>query len=171
MSKRSDFPRRKHDVYATPYEAVPSLVAHLPPLTLYYEPCVGEGDLVQHLQRHAHQCVGASDIRFGKDALQLTADDMRGAEYIITNPPWTRRLLHPMIEHFVTLVPHVWLLFDGDWMFTKQAAPYFRYLELAVPTPRLKWIPNSKYTAKDNTCWYLFSASPDQPAKISPRRG
>ncbi len=165
MSKRSDFPRRKHDAYATPYAAVPSLLPHLPALTLYCEPCVGDGALVGHLGKHMHACVASYDIQQGIDALTLNVSDMRGAEAIITNPPWTRELLHPMIEHFVTLVPDVWLLFDGDWLFTKQAAPYIDcYLTDIIPTPRLKWIPDSKHTAKDNTSWYRFTADGSCPA-------
>ena len=170
MSKRSDFPRRKHDAYATPYAAVPSLAAHLKPLTLYCEPCVGDGALVGHLYKHVHVCVASYDIQQGIDALSLNVSDMRGAEAIITNPPWTRNLLHPMIEHFVTLVPEVWLLFDGDWLWTQQAKPYIDlYLTDVVPTPRLKWIPDSKHTAKDNAAWYRFTADGSGPVTFYSR--
>ena len=76
-------------------------------------------------------------------------------DFIITNPPWTRRILHPMIERFRNIRP-TWLLFDGDWMFTKQAKPYLDYCAKIVPTPRIKWIEDSPYSAKDNTAWFMF---------------
>ena len=49
-------------------------------------------------------------------------------EYIITNPPWNRKILHPMIEHFADFKP-TWLLFDADWMHTKQSTPYLSILK------------------------------------------
>ena len=170
MTKRAgQFARRKHDAYATPFPAVPPLARILPPL-LYYEPCAGDGDLIRHLDRFGFTCVGSSDIQIGVDAMSLTRDNMNGAEAIITNPPWSRHLLHPMIEHFVTLVPEVWLLFDGDWMWTKQAAHIVGgLLTDIVPLPRLKWIPGSKHTAKDNACFYRFSLDKTSPAKFHER--
>jgi len=60
-----------------------------------------------------------------------------------------------MIEHFSDMRP-TWLLFDADWMHTKQSAPYLWRLRKIVSVGRLKWIPDSRYTGKDNCCWYLF---------------
>ena len=56
--------------------------------------------------------------RRGQDALLLDAADVAGADAIITNPPWTRELLHPLISHFQQLKP-TWLLFDADWCHTQ----------------------------------------------------
>ena len=49
MGKRSTFPRRPMDDYATPYEAVVPLVAHLRAegIHSFAEPCCGDGDLVR----------------------------------------------------------------------------------------------------------------------------
>ncbi len=76
-------------------------------------------------------------------------------DVIITNPPWTRSILHPMIEHFSAMRP-TWLLFDADWVHTKQAAPYLPYLRKIVSVGRVKWIPDSPHTGKDNCAWHLF---------------
>jgi hypothetical protein len=91
------------------------------------------------------------------DALDVTAAavDMAGADYIITNPPWGRSILHPMIMHFSAMRP-TWLLFDADWMHTRQAAPFMPWLRKIVSVGRVKWIPDSKMTGKDNSAWYLF---------------
>lgn len=77
-------------------------------------------------------------------------------EAFITNPPWTRSLLHPLIVHLSNQAP-TWLLFDADWMHTKQAAPYLDRLVRIVSVGRLKWIPDSKMDGKDNCAWYLFN--------------
>ena len=49
-----------------------------------------------------------------------------------------------------------WLLFDADWAHTKQARPYLKYCDKIVSVGRVKWIPDSKMTGKDNCAWYLF---------------
>lgn len=69
--------------------------------------------------------------------------------------PWDRKLLHPMIERFTSLRP-TWMLFDADWVHTKQASPYMPLLRKIVSVGRVKWIPDSKMTGKDNCSWMLF---------------
>lgn len=158
MGKRSNFERNPRDFYRTPFAAVTPLLPYLHGRT-FAEPCAGDGYLINHLELLGMKCVHASDIEPQKldidamDALNFTAPDH--ADYIITNPPWDRKLLHPMIEHFRKQRP-TWLLFDADWMHTLQAAPYLPYCHVIVSVGRVKWIPDSKMTGKDNCCWYLF---------------
>jgi hypothetical protein len=78
-------------------------------------------------------------------------------DFCITNPPWDRDFLHPFIEHWLDICP-TWLLFDADWMHTKQSAMYMTYCRKVVSVGRVKWIEDSKGTGKDNCCWYLFDA-------------
>ncbi len=166
MGKRSDFKRVERDFYPTPYEAVVPLLPHLPQVFTFAEPCVGDGDLTFHLTKNGGGwCGWASDIESEisdyidiKDALELSEDDLNkycGCKYIITNPPWDRKILHPMIHHFRNLRP-TWLLFDADWMHTKQSSEYIKYCKKIVSVGRVKWIPDSKMTGKDNCAWYLF---------------
>jgi len=161
MGKRSSFERNPRDFYRTPREAVLPLVGHIESGSWFVEPCAGDSALVHHLSDVLGLvCEGAFDIEpqaMGierADALTLTFDTEE-VEYIITNPPWDRKTLHPMIEHFSKQLP-TWLLFDADWMHTRQAAPYLPYLHRVVSVGRVKWIPNSPFTGKDNCCWYLF---------------
>lgn len=152
MSKRSHtFARRKQDAYYTPYEAVIPLLPHLPYQAQFTEPCAGDGRLVRHLERHGHKCVYWSDISEGRDALKSFYPL---GEYIITNPPWTRTILHPMIEHFAQQHP-TWLLFDADWAHTKQAAPYLVNCRKIVSVGRVSWMENGT-SGLDNCAWYLF---------------
>lgn len=154
MSKRSSFERRERDFYPTPYEAVIPLLPHLKYRSYYYEPCCGELDLIQHLSE-VLDIWDYNDISKGKDALTLTEDDLGLSEYIITNPPWDRKVLHSMIEHFRNLKP-TWLLFDADWAHTKQAVSHLKYCAKIVSVGRVKWIPDSKSVGKNNCAWYLF---------------
>lgn len=159
MGKRSNFKRRKHDKYATPYECVPDLMPHLAANTRFIEPCAGNGALVKHLENLGHTCEEAWDIKpkgpgiIRRDA--MTGRVSRRGLFYITNPPWTREILHPLIEHLSDQAP-TWLLFDADWAHTKQAIPYLRRCHAIIPIGRVKWIPGSAFVGKDNAAWYLF---------------
>jgi len=187
MGKRSNYVRRDRDFYPTPYEAVVPLLPHLPVAARFHEPCVGDGDLVRHLERNGHKCFAAGDIkrkgrdlrsqkrsraatRYGQtikgffgvyfyppsseqDALKIIGTP---ADMFITNPPWDRDILHPLITHLSDIAP-TWLLFDADWMHTKQSTPYMERCQKIVSVGRIKWITGSKMTGKDNCCWYLFT--------------
>lgn len=170
MGKRSDFERVPRDFYPTPYKAVVPLLPHLPAKFNYVEPCAGDAALVNHIAVATNAgawCCYLSDIEPQReyiqemDAFDLTEKECYKSNYIITNPPWDRKILHPMIEHFSDLRP-TWLLFDADWMHTKQAIPYLPRLRKIVSVGRVKWIPDSKTQGKDNCAWYLFDKPSDK---------
>lgn len=195
MGKRSNFERIEKDFYRTIDERAYSRLNDVMNPCKYYEPCVGEYDLVNGLNPYGFKCVGASDIEdylvythdpelinpfedtptlrveyrtgtYRKDALSLTPDDVEEADYIITNPPWTRKILHPLIEHFITLKP-TWLLFDANWMFTKQASEYLEdYCTHIAAIGRLKWIPGTTMSGKDDCCWYRFVKNKKTPTQF-----
>jgi len=156
MGKRSEFKRRKNDAYMTwDKRAVLPLVPHIPVGARYAEPCCGDGSLITNLSSHGLICNYSGDIATGQDAMALSDYNIQDCDYVITNPPWTRAILHPMIDHFRKLKP-TWLLFDADWMHTKQAKPYMPYCWKIASVGRVRWIPDSKMDGKDNVCWYLF---------------
>lgn len=165
MGKRSNFERVPRDFYPTPYEAVVPLLRHLHPETRFCEPCAGDGALVKHLENAGHTCVLACDTepraKFIEQHNALTLESLT-SECFITNPPWDRKILHPLIEWLSDQAP-TWFLFDADWMHTKQAIPYLPRLNLIVAIGRIKWIPDSKFTGKDNCCWYMFDRPYSRP--------
>lgn len=162
MGKRSNFERIPRDFYSTPKEAVIPLLPHLKGYTTYIEPCAGDGTLIKHIPL---ECVLATDINprnegriaaiLKKDVLNYTQQDLRDAECFITNPPWDRDILHPLIHQLSKFLP-TWLLFDADWMHTRQSSELIKRCRRIVSVGRVKWIPGSKMTGKDNCCWYLF---------------
>lgn len=174
MGKRSDFERLPRDYYPTPIEAVVPLIDHLPYSFDYVEPCAGDGRLVDHITKltggHG-ECVFKSDIEpqaegiLQNDALELCFGGYGVADMCITNPPWERKFLHSFLEHWLNLCP-TWLLFDADWMHTKQSALYMTYCSKVVSVGRVKWIEGSKSVGKDNCCWYLFDAFDKEPTKF-----
>lgn len=164
MGKRSSFERNPRDYYPTPYEAAAPLIKHLPRLSTFVEPCAGDGRLVRNIERHNNKCVFACDIEPQHDDrnnfeieqadVLLFNYDLPPADFIITNPPWDRERLHSMIESFRHQAL-TWLLFDSDWMFTKQAEPYKPYCHKIVTVGRVSWMENGS-SGMDNCCWYLF---------------
>jgi len=155
MGKRSSFERREADFYPTPAKAVLPLVPFLRGIRTFAEPCAGEGDLVRHLESFGLRCVYAGDISIGQDAFAL--DSYGACDSIITNPPWSRDVLHGLITHFQNIAP-TWLLLDSDWAQTKQAAPFLPSCSDIVAIGRVKWIEGSAHCGKDNACWYKFDS-------------
>lgn len=169
MGKRSSFERIPRDFYPTPAEAVGPLLRFLDPCTHFVEPCAGNGALIDHLEAAGHRCIAATDIEPQRkdidtcDALEWVCE--LGDAVFITNPPWARPILHQLIAHLTRFGP-AWLLFDADWMHTRQAAPFMHLLRKVVSVGRVKWIPDSPFTGKDNCCWYLFDARSEAPAQF-----
>ena len=171
MGKRSTFERRDRDFYRTWNKAaVLPLLPHLPARCTYIEPCAGDGALIGILTEAGHECICAIDIEpQAEGIIRFDALEYRfkpwSADYIITNPPWRRDLLHRMIPHFAACLP-TWLLFDADWLHTVQAAPFMPLLRKVVSVGRVKWIEDSPHTGKDNCAWMLFDARGVGPANF-----
>ena len=176
MGKRSNFERVERDFYPTPKAAVLPLLPHLPDHDFYYwEPCAGDGQLGNHIvasgfdRGHTWLPELSSDIEPRSEYVDrldaLDGQPPAESSLIITNPPWDRKILHPMIEHFSAMRP-TWLLFDADWMHTKQSAPFMEWCVKIVSVGRVKWIPDSKMTGKDNCAWYLFDQSSNDPTEF-----
>ena len=167
MAKRSDFKRKDKDFYRTwDKRATPPLLPHLPLRFSFDEPCSGDGALYDQLATDSRRLARASDIETHHDfqdkidVFDLT--DCQG-DMFITNPPWSRDILHPLIVHLSNIAP-TWLLFDADWAHTKQSTPYMALCQKIVSVGRLRWIEGSKHDGKDNCAWYLFDKHGDKKA-------
>jgi hypothetical protein len=160
MGKRSPgFERRPRDFYPTPLAAVRPLIPFLRGVRTFAEPCCGEGDLVRHLESLGLRCVYQGDIATGQDALATASYGEPDA--IITNPPFSRDLMHRLIAHFQRSAPTTWLLLELDWASTKQAAPFLPSCSDIVAIGRVKWIEGSKHVGMDNFGWFRFDARHD----------
>lgn len=160
MGKRSNFPKVEKDYYPTiDPRAVEPLVRFIQGST-YAEPCYGDGDL-EDLLMDVATCKWRSDVRetVGSskvmDALSLTKPHLAGIDLIITNPPFTRSILMPMLSHFITLKP-TWLLLPAGYMHNIYFGDAMRKCSKVVSVGRLKWIKDSKYTSTDDFCWYFW---------------
>jgi hypothetical protein len=154
MGKRSNFERRKDDLYQTPLAAVVPLIKYLKRdgIEAFAEPCAGDGDLIRHLHLFGLRCEYSGDVNSGQDVF---ARKHFGAT-IITNPPHTREIMHQMIEHFLNTGSPFWLLIDLDWVSNLHAVPHLTHCSDVVIIGRVKWFPDSEDGGKENYAWYGF---------------
>ena len=167
MGKRSNFKRRKQAKYFTPPEAIKPLLPHLEKSCTYIEPCVGEGHIVKVFDNMIDwpRCYHQSDYELDATIVNyMKWFPANSAQYFITNPPWTRQILHPIIDNLSKQLP-TWLLFDADWMHTKQAIPYLTKCKKIVSIGRISWMQNG-VSSLDNCCWYLFDINNKQDIKF-----
>jgi len=179
MGKRSNFAREGNDYYRTfDDRAAMALLPHVEKGATFLEPCAGAGDLVDNLERNTTlECLGASDVdpqprtdSMKKPILQRSALDIWNtqADYIITNPPWSRGQLHSLIFHFKN-IQTTWLLFDANWIFTQQSTQWLKYCSDIVACGRLRWIPDTDHDGKDDAAWYRFQRKPVKQTIFHPR--
>ena len=168
MGKREEVkkPKSARDFYAT---IDPDAVTPLLPYLAYQsfaELCAGEGDLVKLLHSNGVRCSYAIDIEYTSflrtngywgDALDVTELDLEFSDCIVTNPPFTKSVLLPLIDHFVTLKP-TWLLLPADMLHNKYMTPYMKKCELVLSIGRLCWFPvnGKKVKGVDNFIWAKF---------------
>jgi hypothetical protein len=168
MGKRSDFERRPRDFYPTPADAVTPLLPHLNAGTRFVEPCAGDGALLDHLQSAGHDCHFAHDIEPKREDIG-EADALKTwwpsivFDCFITNPPWDRKVLHPLIVHLSDHRADVAAVRRrlGAHPASRALPPRLRKI---VSVGRVKWIPDSPFTGKDNCAWHLFDRPADEPA-------
>lgn len=156
------------DLYKTPRAAFLPLIPHLPPRFRFCEPCAADGEFIYHvLSTTDGHCTNSFDIeplhcRIKQgNALTMTKADLKGADFILTNSPWDRKIFHPLLDHWRTLCPS-WVLIDAGWMFTKQAKPYMEYCAKVVPIGRVKWFPDTKMTGKEDCVWLYMGQEKTQ---------
>jgi hypothetical protein len=164
-------PRKRNFFYPTiDPRAIPPLLAHVPAGTVFAEPCAGAGDLIALLEAQGLICAWGLELEPQGDclrnrwpigvgnALTLTREDLGAASVFVSNLPWERSWLHPLIWHLAAIAP-LWSLHDASWAFTKQAARFAPICTDIVAVGRLKWFEGSRYDPPDDCAWYRFDAT------------
>lgn len=169
MSKRIDTDSAKTNAsnfWPTPLEAVVPLLEPLrqdvvAAKSRFIEPCAGDGALVDALVFHNFACAAAfdtaprrSDIRHG-DAANVDWSTVNPAIPAVTNPPWARHLLEPILAAVIgTRV--VWLLLPLDYATNLWTNLYMRHVNCLVPLGRVSWLGNGQ-GGMENSAWFRFS--------------
>ncbi len=170
IGKRSAFDRKPRDFYKTPDKAVLPLLPHLAPRTRFYESCCGDGALIRALERRGHICKGASDIQAPEEPAIVAGHPVAFSGHIqdattlrlpsgmvdcfITNPPFRKDILFPLIAHLSAQAP-TWLLLPADFLHNIGSSPFLDYCVRIVSIGRVSWEENG-VAGKDNHIWALF---------------
>jgi len=172
MGKREKIkkPRRDKDFYGTiDPDAIPPKFAEMIRGKTYADPMYGNGDL-EDLLMDVATCKWRSDIRETvassgvMDALSLEKEDLRGVDFVLSNPPYQWDLLKPLLDHLPNLKP-TWFLLPADSMHNVRMGPYMRNCAWVVSIGRLYWMEN-KVKGVDNYCWYQFRSSRDYDTRF-----
>jgi hypothetical protein len=176
VAKRSDFVRVERDYYRTfDPKAGNALRPFIENVEVALEPFAGAGDLTKQFPNITWI---QSDIEpqacfvDEMDAFDWEAESIKdeGFDAIISNPPWSRPIMHRAIEHFAPIKP-TWFLLDANWVWTKQAKTYIdKYLTDIVTIGRVRWIPDTTMSGKDDCAWFRFSSDKDSPTRLFGRQ-
>ena len=164
MGKRSNFEKLPRDYYPTPEEAFKPIANEFLEGLIYCEPCAGDGRLIAHIERWVPDslCALAMDIEpqaphiLTADSTVISPEDLNYCECIITNPPYTWKVLSAMMDRWIPLINTV-LLLPADYMHNKRFGKYMDHCKKIVSIGRVKWIEDSAASGKDNYCWYFFT--------------
>jgi hypothetical protein len=168
MGKRDPdkFEKKPRDAYFTiDPAAVEALVPHLQHNRFFIEPCAGAGNLAVSVASHGFHCAAMYDIEpqaegvLQRSCLNLGEKDAWFADYFITNPPFTWKVLQPILDHLICFLP-TWLLLPADYMHNVRMGPYMKQCEKVVSIGRLYWEEN-RVKGVDNYCWYHFNKKYD----------
>ena len=164
MGKRTSYAKIPKDFYPTIDPRAHDTILPFIRGKTYAEPCAGSGDLIDGLM-DAATCLLESDIRedtmcLTRDAMELTEEDLVGCDLIVTNPPYTKSVLLPMIDHFTTL-RDTWLLLPWDLACNQYFRYYMEGCAKVVPIGRLCWVKKDGKLVRgyENYAWYLFPKS------------
>lgn len=123
------------------------------------EVCAGNGDLAMMLEPDC-KVVWESDLDpqnkhiLQKNAIFLHSGDLQDCDTIVTNPPFTWKLLQPLLDHLPTLKT-TWFLLPSDVAHNKRMGPYMKRCRSFVSVGRLYWVEN-KIKGVDNYAWFEF---------------
>jgi len=131
----------------------------------YYEPCGGSGELITLVNALSNaKCLGSCDIHplkegiIQKSCMSLSQKDLLGVDFLLSNPPFTKENLLPMIDHLASLKP-TWLLLPADMLHNLYMVQHLRYCDIVLSVGRLCWFPDEKgkfVKGVDNYCFYRF---------------
>lgn len=159
---KSNFPRVEQDRYYTPFNPAVILLPHLAGIRTFDEPCAGGGDLIRSLKLLGLTCTHYGDLDTGQDALTDPALETAAGDAIITNPPYTKRVLHPLIERFSD-IKQTWLLLELDFSTNAGTVQLMRRCTDIVLVGRVQWFPGTEHETRRNYAWYRFDRRNQSP--------
>lgn len=166
MQYRSGHEARELDVWPTLPQTIRPLLPYLPSGTRFVEPAAGDYRLAAFLEGNGHECVFASDIEPRHDEVckrDAATHDFRNyqADMIITNLPYRRDMLQPILKNLIGQLP-IWMVIYSGWLDTEWAKPFMEYASHELPIGRAPWeIPGKpEGGGKRDFSWVRFGIEP-----------
>ena len=161
MSQRhSEYERMPLELYETPTWVTESLIRHLPPISLCWEPSAGSGKMARPLLTHCEDGL-STDIQTGQDFLASGLRTFKGEkpQAIITNPPFNLSKL--FIEHSLSMdVPLVAMLLRADYDHAKTRKHLFadcpHFWKKIALTKRIVWFDRPGAAPSYNHAWFIW---------------
>jgi hypothetical protein len=137
---------------------------------VFVDPCAGAGALADQLTEAGRVCAAMFDIEpLREDILRADARELGLFWEVITNPPFTRKLMHEIMLHCARQVPS-WFLVEADWLMTQQAAEIIaKHGADIVAIGRLKWFRKGDPRDKGNDPMDNFVPEPFGACRFWPR--
>jgi hypothetical protein len=128
----------------------------------FVEPCAGDGRLKNVLVDKGLCCVAAIDInpRRGDIGVGDAASLIGLAPHIpvVTNPPWARKLLEPILSNLLGQTT-LWLLLPLDYLSNQWTGFAIKHVNCIIPLGRVSWLENGK-GGMENSAWFRFAKTP-----------
>jgi hypothetical protein len=174
ISKTRPHAERGHDAYFTPVEAIQALMGLEKIPARVFDPCVGNGAILDPLEAAGHHVSGADVCDYGwrgtiiKDFL-ASPSDLRGTA-IVSNPPY--KLAQEFIQKVIDegCPYHAWLL-RLNFLESIRRKPFFEGQppsRLWVSSRRLPQMHQYGWAGRETSanacyCWYIWDkASPSE---------
>jgi SAM-dependent methyltransferase len=119
------------------------------------DPACGKGNIVNYCNKIGYNSIG-SDIKNGTNFLDFTEKDVQNVDYIVTNPPYTKKLqfLQKAIElekPFCFLLP---ITYEDNRKTMALLEPYLDDITVIVPNIRYNFETPSGKKDKDSNSWF-----------------
>jgi hypothetical protein len=167
------YTRQDRDFYPTPPWVTEALLRRVRLPKEIWEPCCGNGAMVQVLEVHGHQVVGTDLVNrgYGEAGRDFLAETRlpEGVTAVVTNPPYGRKL-YEFIDRALELTRPVGgmvaMLVNTQWQTGAANSARLRHpaFEVSVVlTNRIVWFPGDDgrpaTSPQENHCWLVWDWS------------
>jgi hypothetical protein len=168
-----DHERQDRDFYPTPAWATEALLRRVRLPDGIWEPCCGDGAMVQVLEAHGHRVVSTDLVYrgYGEGGRDFMLEDRLpdGVTAIVTNPPYGRGL-HRFVDHALELTRPVGgvvaMLVNTQWQTGAANSERLRHVAFeasVILTNRIAWFPGDDgrpaKQPQENHCWLVWDWS------------
>jgi hypothetical protein len=158
--KTATIPTERKNIVDTPPEVTDLLALHLTPGATVSEVCAGAYRLADRLQFHGLTIGEAFDIAPRDPRVEVGDATVRVPRHLaITNPPFQRDLLMPILTAACRWPKGGWFLLPSDVLINRWFSPFAPHIVQVLPIGRVSWFGNGR-NGYENYCWVKVVPEP-----------